>query len=303
MNRISRDFFLFLSKNKMLNNGAKRWGFRLGASKVVAGTDVNSAMKTIQALNKQGLKCTVDHLGEFVTQKEEALEAKRNCINTLHAIAQNQVDCHLSIKLTQLGLDIDKSFCLNNVRDILHVAHQHNIYINIDMEDYAHYQPTLDLLRELRKAFSNVGTVIQSYLYRAEQDLDELIGTPLRIVKGAYKETPDIAMQSKDEIDENFLKLIKKHLSSGSFTSIATHDHHIIEQIISFTEDNNIPKETFEYQMLYGFRTDLQLKLAEEGYNFCTYVPFGNDWYGYFMRRLAERPQNLNFVVKGIFSK
>lgn len=303
MNRISRNFFLFLSKNKTLNNGAKRWGFRLGASKVVAGTDLNSAMKTIQSLNNKGLKCTVDHLGEFVTQKDEALEAKQNCINTLHAIAQNQVNCHLSVKLTQLGLDIDKSLCLDSMREILYVALKHNIFLNIDMEDYAHYQPTLDLLGKLREEFNNVGTVIQSYLYRAEKDLDDLEGVPLRIVKGAYKENSDVAIQSKHEIDANFLKLIKKHLSSGSFTSIATHDHHIIEQITSFAEDNNISKELFEYQMLYGFRTDLQLKLANEGYNFCTYVPFGNDWYGYFMRRLAERPQNLNFVVKGIFSK
>ncbi|SDH77127.1 L-proline dehydrogenase [Alteribacillus persepolensis] len=299
---ISRNFFLFLSENKLLNHAAKKWGLRLGASKVVAGTTIESAMKTIAGLNEAGLACTVDRLGEFVTDKQEALEAGQYCINTLHAIHEWKVDCHLSLKLTQLGLDIDKNLCMNNMRSIVQTANQYDIYVNIDMEDYSRYQTTLDILFALRKEFDNVGTVIQSYLYRANEDIDHLQGVPLRLVKGAYKESADVAMQEKADIDKNFLHLIKKHLSHGSYTAIATHDHEIIEQVKAFVHENQIAYHSFEFQMLYGFRHDLQQQLANEGYRVCSYVPFGNDWYGYFMRRLAERPQNIKLAVKSMLS-
>jgi len=299
---LTRDFFISLSQNRLLNKGAKRWGLRLGASKVVAGTDMDSAMKTIQKLNDLGIACTLDNLGEFVVQKEEALKAKQKIIKTLHAINENQVDSHVSIKLTQIGLDIERNFCLENMRDIMDVAKELDIFINIDMEDYAHYEQTLDILKTLLNDFDNVGTVIQSYLHQAEKDILDFKGVRLRIVKGAYKENEDIALQDKNAIDKIFLKLIKTHLLNNSFTSIATHDHHIIKDIKEFVQENNISKDLFEFQMLYGFRSDLQKQLVKEGYAFCTYVPFGEDWYGYFMRRLAERPQNLNLIFKGIFS-
>jgi len=300
---LTRDFFIALSQNKLLNKSAKRWGLRLGASKVVAGTDTESAIQTIQKLNDKGISCTLDNLGEFVYEKEEALAAKENIIKTLHAINANQVNSHLSIKLTQIGLDIDQDFCLQNMTDIMKVAKEHDIFINIDMEDYAHYEQTMDIVKGLLKDFDNIGTVIQSYLYRSEEDMNDLKGVRLRIVKGAYKENADVALQNKEEIDQNFIKLIKKHLLNNSFTSIATHDHHVINEIKGFVVENNISKDLFEFQMLYGFRSDLQVQLVKEGYAFCTYVPFGEDWYGYFMRRLAERPQNLNLVFKGMFSR
>lgn len=300
---LTRNFFIALSQNKLLNKSAKKWGLRLGASKVVAGTDTDSAITTIKKLNNLGIMCTLDNLGEFVFQKEEALEAKQNIIETMHAISEHHVHSHLSIKLTQIGLDIDHDFCLENMVDIMNVAEQHGIFINIDMEDYAHYEPTMDILKKLLKDYEHVGTVIQSYLRRAEEDLQQLQGVRLRIVKGAYKENQDVALQNKEEIDQNFIKLIKTHLLHNSFTSIATHDHHVIEEIKAFVKENNISKDLFEFQMLFGFRSDLQVQLVREGYHFCTYVPFGEDWYGYFMRRLAERPKNLNLVVKGMFSK
>lgn len=300
---LTRDFFIALSQNKLLNKGAKKWGLRLGASKVVAGTDTESAIKTIQKLNNLGISCTLDNLGEFVSEKEEALEAKHNIIETLHAISGHRVHSHLSIKLSQIGLDIEHEFCLENMVDIMNVAEQHDIFINIDMEDYAHYEPTMDILKRLLADYDHVGTVIQSYLRQAEEDLQDLQGVRLRIVKGAYKENAEVALQSKEEIDQNFINLVKTHLLNNSFTSIATHDHHIINDIKAFVAEHNISKDLFEFQMLYGFRSDLQVQLVEEGYHFCTYVPFGEDWYGYFMRRLAERPRNLNLVLKGMFSR
>src|SRR5699024_9592596 len=203
-----------------------------------------------------------------------------------------------SIKLTQVGLDVDYDFCLENMLDIMAVAKEYNIFVNIDMEDYAHYDQTIGILKELTKQYDNVGTVMQAYLFRTEEDMHELRDLRLRLVKGAYKEDESVSYQTKEEIDENYLKLIKQRLLGNAFTSIATHDHRIINEVKQFVKDNHIAKESFEFQMLYGFRTGLQESLVGEGYQFCTYVPFGKDWYGYFMRRLAERPQNLNFLVK-----
>jgi proline dehydrogenase len=171
------------------------------------------------------------------------------------------------------------------------------------MEDHGHLDPSFDILDELSKEYDNVGTVIQAYFFRAEEDIQKYKNYRLRIVKGAYKEPEELAYQDKKAIDANFIKLIEWHLLNGKFTSIATHDHNIINHVKDFVKKNDIPNDKFEFQMLYGFRKELQLQLASEGYNFCTYVPFGKDWYGYFMRRLAERPQNLNLVAKQVFNK
>ncbi|WP_373895744.1 proline dehydrogenase family protein [Virgibacillus sp. CBA3643] len=298
MSNLTRDFFIGLSNNKLLNKSAKKWGFRMGAEKFVAGTTIESVTKTVKELNSRGIICTLDRLGEFVSEKAEAMEAKEESIRLLEKIHAENIDCHLSIKLTQMGLDINQDFCIQNMFEILHVADQYNIFINIDMEDYAHYQQTLDVLQILKKDYENVGTVIQAYLYRTEADLDSLEDVRLRLVKGAYKESEEVAFQDKADIDRNFIMIAKKRLLRETFTSIATHDHHIINELKSFILENNIDKNTYEFQMLYGFRNDMQYDLANEGYNFCTYIPFGTDWFGYFMRRMAERPQNINLVVK-----
>src|SRR5690625_325952 len=299
MANLTRDFFIALSNNEFLNESAKKWGFRLGAEQFVGGVDVDGAINSVKKLNEMGISCTVDNLGEFVTSKSESTEAKNKILSLIERIHQEQVDCHVSVKLTQLGLDIDEDFCLENMREIVGSANKYNIFINIDTEDYLHYDQTMRILHALLDDFSNVGTVIQTYFYHAEDDMDKLKDVRLRIVKGAYKESPEVAYQSKEDIDANFLKLTKKRLlESNGFTSIATHDHEIINEIKRFVEIEGIDKTTFEFQMLYGFRTDMQEGLAKEGYLFCTYVPFGHDWYGYFMRRLAERPQNINLVIK-----
>lgn len=298
-----KDLFMGLSQNQLLNSAAKKYGLKLGAQNVVAGTNIEETIKSIKELNSHGISCTVDNLGEFVYEKEEATEAKEQILKVIDAIHENHVDAHISLKPTQLGLDIDYTFCLNNLEEIVERASKYDIHVNIDMEDNSHLQPSFDILDDLSRNYDNVGTVIQAYFYRAEEDIQKYKNYRLRIVKGAYKEPKEFAYQEKKEIDENFIKLIEWHLLNGKFTSIATHDHNIIDHVKRFVRANNIPYDKFEFQMLYGFRKELQLRLASEGYNFCTYVPFGSDWYGYFMRRLAERPQNLNLVVKQVFNK
>ncbi|WP_080848330.1 proline dehydrogenase family protein [Cytobacillus gottheilii] len=300
---VLKDVFIGLSQNQFLNNTAKKYGLKLGAQSVVAGTNLTEAIKSIKELNAKGISCTVDNLGEFVFEKSEAAEAKNQILEVIEAIHEHQADAHISLKPSQLGLDIDYSFCLENLREIAARAYQYGIFINIDMEDYKRLQPSFDMLDELSKEYDNLGTVIQAYFFRADDDIEKYKNYRLRIVKGAYKEPADVAYQTKEEIDKHYIQLIEWHLLNGKFTSIATHDHRVINHVKQFVKEHQIPNDKFEFQMLYGFRKDMQLELASEGYNFCTYVPFGHDWYGYFMRRLAERPQNLNLVAKQVFTK
>lgn len=301
MANLAKDFFYGLSQNKFLNESAKKWGFKFGADKFVAGTDLDTVTKVIKDLNDQGISCTLDNLGEFVSDRLEASKATSDIIRMIERIYEEKLDCHVSVKITQLGLDIDEQFCLENMRKIMEAASKYNIFVNIDMEDYPRYEQTLKVLNALRQDYDNVGTVMQAYLLRAEEDLEKLQDVRIRLVKGAYKEPEDVAYQSKADIDRNFLKLAKKRLLGETFTSIATHDHNIINELKAFVKENNIPNDRFEFQMLYGFRKELQRSLAQEGYNFCTYIPFGTDWFGYYMRRLAERPQNINIILKDAF--
>ncbi|WP_054950375.1 proline dehydrogenase family protein [Numidum massiliense] len=300
---LTKDFFIMLSQNKALNSGAKRWGLKLGAQSVVAGTNIEEMIASVKELNAQGISATIDNLGEFVFEESEALKAKEEILNVIGAIHAHDIAAHISLKPTQLGLDIDYDFCLDNLREIVAKAHAYDVFVNFDTEDYGHLQPTFDLLDDLSKDYDNVGTVIQAYFYESERNIEKYKDYRLRIVKGAYKEPEDLAYQDKKEIDRNYIKLIEYHLLYGKFTSIATHDHRVIDHVKRFVREHNIPKDKFEFQMLYGFRRELQIKLAQEGFNFCTYVPFGEDWFGYFMRRLAERPQNLNLVTKQVFNK
>ncbi|MGE7667360.1 proline dehydrogenase family protein [Ureibacillus composti] len=298
-----RDIFINLSENQLLNSAAQKYGLRLGAQSVVAGTNIPEVIKSMKELNSQGISCTVDNLGEFVYEKSEATKAKENILAVIEAIHENDVDAHISLKPSQLGLDIDYDFCYENLVEIVAKAAEYNMHVNFDMEDYARLQPSFDLLETISQEYNNVGTVIQAYFFNAKENIEKFKDYRLRIVKGAYKEPADVAYQDKHDIDLNYIELIEYHLLNGKFTSIATHDHNVINHVKQFAKEHNIPNDKFEFQMLYGFRKEMQLELAREGYNFCTYVPFGNDWYGYFMRRLAERPQNLNLVTKQVFTK
>ncbi|MBM7608790.1 proline dehydrogenase [Lysinibacillus composti] len=298
-----KDFFIYLSENRILNSAAQRYGLRLGAQSVVAGVSIEETVKSIKELNKQNISCTVDNLGEFVYEKSEAIEAKNKILEVIQVIHDENLDAHISLKPSQLGLDIEYEFCKENLKEIVALAHQYNIFVNFDMEDYARLHSSFELLEELNKEFDNIGTVIQAYFFESEELIEKYKDFRLRIVKGAYKEPENVAYQTKSEIDKNYIKLIEYHLLNGKFTSIATHDHRVINHVKAFVKKHNIPNEKFEFQMLYGFRKEMQYDLAKEGFNFCTYLPFGKDWYGYFMRRLAERPQNLSLVTKQVFNK
>ncbi|WP_153125919.1 proline dehydrogenase family protein [Peribacillus tepidiphilus] len=305
MEQAMRDFFLFLSKNKSMTKLAKKYGLRFGASRFVAGETIDKATNVIKELNKQGLCVTIDYLGEFVDNVAEANEMADHSIEAIKAIGREKLDSQLSLKMTSMGLDISDEAVMRNMRRILDAAKENNVFVTIDMEDYSRCQKTLDIFKQLKSEYDNVGTVIQAYLYRTVNDIEDLnqYHPNLRLVKGAYKESPEVAFPEKKDVDENFKKIIKMHLLNGNYTAVATHDDAIIEYTKQLVKEHNIPNDQFEFQMLYGIRTERQLELVKEGYKMRVYVPYGTDWYGYFMRRLAERPANVAFVLKGIFKK
>jgi len=305
MERMMRSFFLFLSKNKFLTRLARRYGLRFGAARFVAGDTIEMAVRTIKDLNSKNLAVTLDYLGEFVDNEEEAKEKADQSIEAIKAISRHHLNSELSLKLTSMGLDISKEIVMYNMRRILEVASANGVFVTIDMEDFSRCEKTIEVFKELKKDYDNVGTVIQAYLYRTRDDIEELnkYAPNLRLVKGAYKESPDVAFPNKHDVDENFKSIIKMHLLNGNYTAIATHDDNIIEFTKQLVEEYEISNDQFEFQMLYGIRPERQLELMEEGYTMRVYVPYGKDWYGYFMRRLAERPANVAFVLKGILKK
>ncbi len=298
---VLRDIFIALSENKMLNDASKKLGLKFGTNKVVGGITIEETIERFKDINGQGMSVTFDNLGEFITKKSDAIKEKNNIVNMIQAIDDHNVDASASIKLTQIGLNIDQDFCIANVREILDAAKEVNMFVNIDMENYSSHDTTVHIVDMMMKEYDNVGTVLQSYLFNSAENVYKYKDSRTRLVKGAYKESPQVALQNKEDIDDAFEQLIRIHLTEGEgFTSIATHDHNIINDAIDFINEKNIPNDKFEFQMLYGFRKELQTELAERGYNVCVYIPFGTQWYAYFMRRLAERPQNLNLVIKSI---
>ncbi|MBX9954386.1 proline dehydrogenase [Peribacillus simplex] len=305
MERILKNLFLFLSKNKAMTQAAKKYGLRFGASRFVAGESLDMACDVIADLNRRGLAVTIDYLGEFIEDEQEAGKVAEECIEAIRMIGTNELDSQLSLKLTSMGLDVSEQVVMNNMRRILDEARTHRVFVTLDMEDFPRCQPTLDVFKTLKSEYNELGTVIQAYLYRTERDIEELDAyhPNLRLVKGAYKEPREVAFPEKKDVDENFKKIIKKHMQNGNYTAVATHDDKIIDYTRDLVKDQGIPRDSFEFQMLYGIRTEKQLELAKEGYKVRVYVPYGTDWYGYFMRRLAERPANIAFVLKGLFKK
>ncbi|HET7627377.1 MAG TPA: proline dehydrogenase [Bacillales bacterium] len=305
MEQLLRNMFLMLGNNKPLTKMAKKYGMRFGADRFVAGSTLTDALKVIRDLNDQGFAVTIDHLGEFVENEQEANEMAEHCIRAIEGISEQNLDSQLSLKLTSMGLDIDRGLCLANMKRILQTARTHNVFLTIDMEDEVHCEATLDVFKELKAEYDNIGTVLQAYLYRTVDDLQSLqpYHPNLRLVKGAYKEPPEVAFPLKKDVDENFRNLITIHLLNGNYTAVATHDDEIIRFTKELVEKHNISKDRFEFQMLYGIRLERQKEILEEGYKMRIYVPYGEDWYGYNMRRLAERPANVAFVLKGVFGK
>lgn len=301
----ARRTILGVSQNAFVRNVATRHGFKLGAGRFVAGETLDEALAAVKSLNDSGIVATLDHLGEYVTNAAEADQTAEACLAVLDGIEQTQVQCNLSLKLTSLGLDLDGDLCRQNMRRIVAKAAAQGNFVRIDMEDSERTDKTLSLLRELVDEFgpAHIGTVIQAYLFRSEADLAELgrLETNVRLVKGAYMEPASVAFPAKADVDNNFIKLIHYYLQHGPYTAVATHDPAVIENVREYVAANGISPDRFEFQMLYGIRRDLQAELAQNGYRVRVYVPFGTDWYGYFTRRLAERPANLGFLLSNLF--
>jgi proline dehydrogenase len=272
---------------------------RRSARRFVAGETLDEALQATRALNQRGCSVSLDHLGENVNDAAEARNAANDYIQILDAIKQAQLNANISIKLTALGLDIEAALCEENVRRVLDRARSYNIFVRVDMEGAAYTARTLDLVAKLRQEYEGVGTVLQSYLYRSAKDVENLIAsqTRVRLVKGAYKEPPEIAYPRKADVDRNYEQLMRLLLAHGNYPAIATHDPRMIQEARTFAAANTIDKARFEFQMLYGIRRDLQKQLINEGYNLRVYVPYGTQWYPYLTRRMAERPANLLFIL------
>ncbi|WP_101845098.1 proline dehydrogenase family protein [Halobacillus sp. Marseille-P3879] len=297
--------FQNLSKNSMANKMAKKYGLRFGAKRFVAGSNLEQAIESVRELNNNGMLAMLNYLGEFTNSETSASETTEDLVGTIKAIRNEQLDCYLSIKLSSIGLEIGKDVCLDNLKKILDEAEATGTFVRLEMENYSNCQKTLDIYKEMKTKYENIGTVIQAYLYRSAKDISDLnnYNANLRLVKGAYNESAEVAYPKKSDVDENFESIITTHLLNGNYAGVATHDDAAIKHTIRVAKQNNISKDSFEFQMLHGIRPDLQKQLRDEGYKIRVYLPFGSDWFGYFMRRLAERPENLAFVVKNTFKK
>jgi proline dehydrogenase len=291
---------LYLAHNSTMRNFVMHnRATRAVSRRFVAGEVVEDAIEATRALNKENMHVSLDHLGENVSDAKEAMSAAQDYIAILDCVKQASVDANISIKLTALGLDISQELCEQNVCRILEHAQQVPIFVRIDMEGSAYTEQTVDITLRMHKQYEHVGTVIQSCMHNSKKDVEQLIaqGVRVRLVKGAYKEPKMVAFQQKSEVDHNFIRLMTMLLQRGNYPAIATHDEAIINATCKFARDNGISKSAFEFQMLYGIRRDLQEKLVNQGYNMRIYVPYGSQWYPYLMRRMAERPANLLFVM------
>ncbi len=303
-----RSLFLFLSNNRQLKTWSSRSRIaQVAARRFVAGESIEDAIATIQHSNQYGLTATLDHLGENTERKAQAIAAADGYLVALDRITESGVQSHISVKLTQLGMDLGTEFCLENVARVAARAKQVGTFMRIDMESSDYTDRTLEVLFGLREKFDNVGIVIQAYLYRSKSDVETMIeaGIPVRLCKGAYKEPPSLAFPKKADVDQNMMDLMQLLLSQkardkGARLAMATHDEKLIEATKAYATKHKIPTSAFEFQMLYGIRSALQRKLAHEGYGMRVYIPFGTEWYPYYMRRLAERPANVWFIVSNL---
>ena len=304
-----RALFISLSESRSLRGVAERsaFGQRL-SSRFVAGTGVEDALRAAEAVNQAGLSVSVDNLGENVTNAEEARVSAQLYHQLLDEISKRKLNANVSLKLTHMGLDVDEKLARDLVTGLVAKAAALDPpnFVRVDMEGSPYTQRTLDFVHELHRQpghAGSVGAVIQSYMRRAEDDVQKLLAERIRIrlCKGAYKEPDEIAFQKKPEVDANYVKLMKILMKSGVYHGLATHDEKIINQAKVFATRENIPRDAFEFQMLYGIRRDLQRRLVREGWRMRVYIPFGTEWYPYFMRRLAERPANALFIARNFF--
>jgi proline dehydrogenase len=301
-----RALLLKLSESKRLaplimSNGVSR---RV-ARRFVAGETLDDAFEAARILNREGRSASLDLLGENVSDEAGARKFAEGYLKMFDRIAQEKLDANVSLKLTQLGLDLSEELCEELVETIVAHATSLGNFVRIDMEGSAYTQRTVEMTKRVRSKYAGVGTVMQAYLYRAEKDVQNLLGVGcrLRLCKGAYKEPQEVAFPEKAQVDANYVKLMKMMLPSGIYHGIATHDPAMIQATKDFVREKNIGRDQFEFQMLYGIRTDLQQQFVREGYRLRIYIPFGTDWFPYFMRRLAERPANLMFFLRNLLPK
>ncbi len=301
-----RSTLLKLSESKkfaswVTSNGTTR---RM-ARRFVAGETLEEAIAAARQCNDSGMMASLDYLGENVSTTSDAQHSRDAYLEVFERTAQEKLHANVSCKLTQLGLDINQEFCTGLVLSIVERAASFDNFLRVDMEGSAYTQRTIDLVKRVRARNPAVGTVIQAYLYRSETDVADLLayGCRIRLCKGAYKEPEDVAFPRKADVDANFVRLMQLLLSSGFYHAIATHDPRMIAATIRHAAAKQISKDDFEFQMLYGVRTDLQRRLVHDGYRVRIYIPFGNDWFPYFMRRLAERPANLGFLIRNFFRR
>jgi proline dehydrogenase len=306
-----RSSFLYLSQATWAKSVIMKIGpARRSAHRFVAGDTLADAIDVVRRLNASGIEVTLDHLGESVTDEAGARQATQAYFEMLDAIAENRVRATVSLKLTQLGLDIRESLCVENLRSILERARATNNHVTIDMESTDYTDAALKVYRTLRQDFDNVGIVIQAYLYRSEADMKALAqeGAFVRLCKGAYKEPPDRAFPDKADVDANYVRLTQLFLTpearaAGAYLGIATHDEKMIDAAKAFISAHDVPYDTFEFQMLYGIRPRLQEQLRDDGFKMRIYVGYGTEWYPFFMRRLAERPANVWFILSNFFRR
>jgi len=303
-----RAFFIHLSENRSWRNFAERssLGQRL-SDRFVAGTEIADAVRVTEAVNRAGMTVSIDNLGENVSNADEARTSAELYHQILDAIAANGLQGNISLKLTHMGLDVDENLARDLVSGLVSKAASMSPpgFVRVDMEGSPYTQRTLDLVHELHRMPGNgnsVGTVIQAYLRRSEKDVEKLLGERIRIrlCKGAYKEAASIAFERKSEVDCNYIRLMKILMKSGIYHGLATHDERIIREAEAFARREKIPPDAFEFQMLYGIRRDLQHSLVRAGWRVRVYVPFGTEWYPYFMRRLGERPANIFFLARNL---
>ncbi len=304
---VLRSALIALSQNKSLRSFAEqsRMGQKM-SGRFIAGMHVADALRVADTLNREGIPVSLDSLGENVSTEEEARHAADIYHQLLDAIQKRGLQANVSAKLTQMGMNISPAIARQITSELVDHAAAADSFLRVDMEGSDLTQATVDLTREIHAMpghAGHIGTVLQSYLYRCEDDVNLLLAERIRIrlCKGAYKEPPTVAFPNKADVDANYMKLTKILLTSGVYHGLATHDEAIIQETKKFVEQEGIDKRSFEFQMLYGVRRDLQNSLAKEGYGMRVYIPFGTDWYPYFMRRLAERPANVLFIAKNLF--
>ena len=296
---------IYLSRQEGLKDFATRFRpFKKLTTRFVAGETIDETIHFIRELNAEGCSASFDHLNESVTSAAEASAEVAEYLSILAKIDETGIRSNVSIKLSQFGLTLDPELAYKNARRVVEEAHRRGNFVRVDMEDSKVTQVTIDLFKRLREEFglNDVGIVLQSYLRRTYEDAQQLVKLParIRICKGAYNEPPEVAFPDKKDVDENYIRVMQLLLSSGIYHGIATHDPKMIEATINFADREGIGKEAFEFQMLFGVRRDLQRQLAHDGFNMRVYVPYGKHWYPYFMRRLAERPANIWFVMKNL---